>query len=139
MPERSTLDAMKRGLNHTCPACGEGPLFASYLKVNDACPACGEQLHHQRADDLPAYLTMFIVGHIVVGLVMMVEAAYAPDLWVHALIWPPLLLGLSLFLLPRIKGAAVGLQWAQRMHGFGGEPEIPGEPRATTTGLKSPA
>jgi uncharacterized protein (DUF983 family) len=123
--ERSTADAMLRGARQRCPACGEGALFKSYLKVADTCPACGEELHHQRADDLPAYFTMFIVGHIVVGLVMMVESAYAPELWVHALIWPPLLLVLSLVLLPRIKGAAIGLQWAQRMHGFGREAAAP--------------
>jgi uncharacterized protein (DUF983 family) len=122
MIERSTADAMLRGVKLTCPACGTGQLFKSYLKVNDTCPTCGEELHHQRADDLPAYVTMFIVGHIVVGAILMVETAYAPDTWIHALIWPPLLLGLSLFLLPRVKGAAIGLQWAQRMHGFGSSP-----------------
>ena len=122
MIERSTPDAMMRGAKQCCPACGQRALYTSYLKVADTCPQCGEALHHQRADDLPAYVTMFIVGHIVVGLVMMVETRYAPDLWVHAVIWPPLLLALSLFLLPRIKGAAIGLQWAQRMHGFGASP-----------------
>lgn len=121
MIERSTPDAMLRGAQLRCPACGKGAIYTSYLKVADACPNCGEELHHQRADDLPAYFTMFIVGHIVVGLVMVVEHAYAPELWVHALIWPPLLLAMSLFLLPRIKGAAIGLQWAQRMHGFGAD------------------
>ena len=122
MIARSTSNAMLRGLKQTCPSCGQGPLYKSYLKVADSCSHCGEELHHQRADDAPAYFTMFIVGHIVVGLVMMVEAAYAPEFWVHALIWPALLLALSLFLLPRIKGALVGIQWAQRMHGFGGAP-----------------
>jgi uncharacterized protein (DUF983 family) len=118
MIARSTSDAVLRGLKQQCPSCGQGPLYKSYLKVADTCSNCGEELHHQRADDAPAYFTMVIVGHIVVGLVMVVESAYAPELWVHALIWPPLLLGLSLFLLPRIKGALVGIQWAQRMHGF---------------------
>ena len=135
MMERSTSDAMKRGVRQMCPACGQGAIYASYLKVASSCPSCEQELHHQRADDLPAYFTMLIVGHIVVGLVMVVESAYAPALWVHALIWPPLLLTLSLFLLPRIKGAAIGLQWAQRMHGFGTERStkqpIPAEPRAT--------
>ncbi len=118
MVERSTQTAMIKGVQLKCPACGEGALFQSFLKVADTCGTCGEELHHQRADDAPAYFTMFIVGHIVVGLVMVVETAYAPELWVHALLWGPLLLGLSLFLLPRIKGALIGLQWAQRMHGF---------------------
>lgn len=128
MTDRATAQAMLRGFKQTCPSCGAGALYKSFLKVNDACPSCGEELHHQRADDLPAYVTMFVVGHIVVGLVMMVETRYAPEFWVHALIWPPLLLGLSLLLLPRIKGAAIGLQWALRMHGF----DHPARPAALT-------
>ena len=118
MIERSTSQAMWRGWKQTCPNCGVGPLFARYLKVADTCAHCGEELHHQRADDAPAYFTMFIVGHIVVAAVMAVEMSYEPPLWVHALIWPGLLLGLSLLLLPRIKGTLIGLQWAKRMHGF---------------------
>lgn len=117
---RPTQQAMLRGLALRCPACGDGHLFTSYLKVADTCPSCSEGLHHQRADDAPAYFTMFIVGHIVVAGVMYVEKAYAPELWVHALLWTPLILGLSLALLPRVKGAMIGLQWALRMHGFGG-------------------
>ena len=118
MIERNSWQAMQRGMHQKCPACGEGSLYTSYLKVADACPKCGEELHHQRADDAPAYFTMFIIGHIVVGAVMTVESRFAPELWVHALIWPPILLGMSLFLLPRIKGVLIGLQWAKRMHGF---------------------
>lgn len=118
--DRPVQQAMLRGAARKCPSCGTGRLFDGYLKVNDACPSCGEELHHQRADDAPPYFTMFIVGHIVVGLVLMVEDLYAPSLWVHALLWTPIVLGMSLGLLPRIKGALIGLQWALRMHGFSG-------------------
>lgn len=132
---RSVPNAMLRGAALRCPACGQGHIFGQYLKTNDACPSCGEDLHHQRADDAPAYFTMFVVGHIVVAAVMYVEKAYAPELWVHALIWTPLILLLSLLLLPRIKGALIGLQWALRMHGFAG-PEA--EPGVATTELNLP-
>lgn len=118
MQQRSTLDAMLRGARFGCPNCGARTLFQSYLVVAPACSACGEDLHHQRADDAPAYFTMFIVGHIVIGLVLTIEQMYGPPLWVHVAIFLPMLVGLSLFLLPRIKGALVGLQWANRMHGF---------------------
>lgn len=120
---RSSKQAIFRGAAQRCPACGEGALYSSYLKVNDICPACGQELFHQRADDAPPYFTMFIVGHVVVALVLMVEDLFAPALWVHALLWTPLVLGMSLWLLPRVKGALIGLQWANRMHGFGGEDE----------------
>lgn len=125
LPYRAPGEAMLRGARQMCPACGEGALFKSYLKVADNCPACGEELHHHRADDAPPYFTILIVGHIVGAGVMMLEQAYAPETWVHYIIWLPLLLVLSLTMLPRVKGALVGLQWACRMHGFGGpEPEF---------------
>lgn len=122
---RDLQPAMLRGARCRCPACGEGKLYASYLKVADACGSCGEELHHQRADDAPPYFTMLITGHIVVAGVLVVEEAFQPPLWIHMMLWAPLLIGLSLFLLPRIKGALIGLQWALRMHGFGGSGEKP--------------
>jgi uncharacterized protein (DUF983 family) len=89
-----------------------------YLKVADESPACGEALHHHRADDAPPYFTIVIIGHIVVGLLLAVEMAYRPRLWLHAVIWLPLTVLLALLILPSIKGALVGLQWALLMHGF---------------------
>jgi uncharacterized protein (DUF983 family) len=109
---------MLRGAQLRCPACGVGPMFRRYLKVADHCPNCGEALHHHRADDAPPYFTIVIVGHIVVGLVLSLEMAYRPPLWVHAAIWVPLTFLLCLAMLPVIKGALVALQWALRMHGF---------------------
>ena len=113
--------SLRRGFAGRCPACGRGALFRSYLKVVDHCQACGEDLSHQRADDAPAYFTIAIVGHFIVGGVLASELV-APDtpFWIPALIWSALALGSSLILLPRIKGAMIGLQWANRMHGFGG-------------------
>jgi uncharacterized protein (DUF983 family) len=77
-------------------------------------------LFHHRADDAPPYFTIFIVGHIIVSLVITVELVYWPPLWLHFVIWLPLTILLSLALLPVVKGAIVGLQWALKMHGFEG-------------------
>ncbi len=93
-------------------------LFSSYLKTANTCTACGEELFHHRADDAPPYFTIFIVGHIVVPLLMTVELLYGPPVWLHLAIWLPLTVLLSLALLPIVKGAIVGLQWALKMHGF---------------------
>jgi len=113
--------AMRLGFRGRCPACGAGRLYRAYLKVVDKCEVCEEELHHQRADDAPAYMTIFVVGHFVVSGLLATEFV-GPDLpfWVPALIWSALAVVASLWLLPRIKGGLIGLQWANRMHGFGG-------------------
>ena len=111
--------SLLRGFTMRCPACGQGRLFRAFLKISDHCPHCGEELFHHQADDAPPYFTILIVGHIVVPLMLAVELEYLPPVWIHMVVWPTLTLALSLFLLPRIKGAVVGWQWAQRMHGFG--------------------
>lgn len=120
--KRSVWLSIRRGLMMRCPKCGKGKLFRKYLKVADACQNCKQDLSLHQADDAPPYFTILIVGHVVVPIMLAVEVGYAPPIWLHATIWPTLALGLSLFLLPRIKGAVVGLQWAARMHGFGDEP-----------------
>jgi uncharacterized protein (DUF983 family) len=117
--EPTMTTALMRGASSLCPACGEAPLFRKFLKVKETCDACGEELHHHRADDMPAYIVMSIVGHIVIGLLLWVETSFAPSLWVHIALWVPLTLVLSLALLPPVKGGIVAMQWALRMHGFG--------------------
>lgn len=119
LPERDAWAAIKRGWKQNCPACAKGAMYGGYLKVKDACPSCGEELHHQRADDAPPYFTMFVTGHVVIGLILWMEKAFAPPTWVHLAVSLPLLVLMSLWLLPRIKGALIGYQWAYRMHGFG--------------------
>ncbi len=118
-PPRAFWPAIRKGLLGLCPACGAGRIFRAYLKVNDACPQCGEELHHHRADDAPPYLTIVVVGHVVVGCLVAADQ-YWPDapLWLHAAIWPALALILSLWLLPVMKGGLIAYQWALRMHGF---------------------
>ncbi|MFT4013265.1 MAG: DUF983 domain-containing protein [Paracoccus sp. (in: a-proteobacteria)] len=126
--ERPVKVAMLRGARRRCPACGEGPLFLGYLTIRAECPHCHEDLSHQRADDGPAYLTILLVSHLVGPLLLAVYMAYRPSPAV--LLWSFGLgtVVLSLSLLPLIKGAFVGFQWARRMHGFGGTPLTP-EPR----------
>lgn len=114
----NALTVMWRGFRGRCPHCGEGHVFRSFLKVADVCEVCGEQFHHHRADDFPAYLVIVLVGHIVVPLVLSVETAYVPPYWVHAALWVPLTIGLSVGLLQPAKGAVVALQWFVGMHGF---------------------
>ncbi len=124
MPETDIEDrplraAMLRGWRRRCPNCGNGPMMRSYLKVRDDCPVCGEAFHHHRADDGPAYLTILIVGKVSVTAILYAFLTYRPDPMVLGSTIAVGAVALSLYLLPRLKGAIVGLQWAKRMHGFG--------------------
>ncbi len=95
-------------------------MLRGYLAVRDACPVCGEALYHQRADDGPAYLTILIVGHVLAPLLLFVYSTWQPEPLPLAVAFSVGTVALSLYLLPRLKGAMVALQWAKRMHGFGG-------------------
>lgn len=117
--DRPMRPAMLRGWRRKCPNCGAGPLLRGYLTVRESCPVCGEELHHQRADDGPAYLTILIVGHLMAPLILYVFTNYRPDPLVLATVFSVGTVALSLWLLPRLKGVMVAIQWAKRMHGFG--------------------
>jgi uncharacterized protein (DUF983 family) len=118
-PSRDVAAAIKRGLAGRCPHCGVGGLFARYLKAVVACAHCGEPLDLHRADDLPAYLVILIVGHVVVGAMLAFETFGDYPMWLQILVWPTITLLLALLLLQPVKGAIIALQWALRMHGFG--------------------
>lgn len=126
---RNKLTALLTGLRGRCPRCGEGKLFRAFLKPADRCAYCGEEMHHQRADDAPAYFVILIVGHVIVPLALVLETALHPPYAVHLALWMPLTLGLALGLLQPVKGAIIGWQWAFRMHGFEPEAETGGGER----------
>lgn len=118
LPKRDVWQAMARGLRCRCPKCGEGKIFRAFLKVADNCSVCGQDFSGHRADDLPAYLVIVIVGHIIVPIALWIETDYAPPVALQLAIYLPMTLIASLLLLQPVKGAVVGLQWAFRMHGF---------------------
>ncbi len=117
--QRALWPALRRGFLRRCPSCGTGPLMRSYLKVHDTCAVCREDLYHHRADDGPAYLTILIVGHLMAPLLHFSFVTWRPDPLVLFTIFAVGCVALSLYLLPRLKGAVVGFQWARRMGGFG--------------------
>ena len=110
-PDMPYSRAIGRGLKRRCPRCGEGHAFAGYLKVTDRCTVCGENLGKIRADDLPPYLTIFLVGHIVVPLALIAEQNWAWTVDRHMMVWLPLTLVLLLTALPILKGGCIGLMW----------------------------
>jgi len=92
-----------------CPSCGEGRLFRAYLKQVDACSACGERYGHIRADDGPAWLTILVVGHIVVGLALAIEPFTTWSSWVAVPLWSALTVGMTLAFLPSAKGIFIAM------------------------------
>src|SRR5690606_4208991 len=106
-----------RGLVRRCPACGRGRMFAGYLKLRERCDSCSEPLGHIRADDFPPYITILLVGHIIVPLVLYVYQTWQLPTWIGLTIWPTLTLVLTLTLLPLIKGGVVGVMWSLGLRG----------------------
>ena len=116
--KRDVWTSIKRGLRGRCPRCGEGKLFCAFLKVGNKCSVCDLDFTPHRADDLPAYLVIVIVGHIVVPTALWIETDYSPPVWLQLSIYLPFTVAASLLLLQPVKGVVVGMQWALRMHGF---------------------
>ena len=114
---KQVWSAIGRGARVCCPNCGRSPLFRAYLKQVDSCAKCNEVFKHIRADDGPAWLTILIVGHIVVGIALMLEV-YAPQPVVASVaLFCGLSLAMILWLLPRAKGVFIGAIWAMKAPG----------------------
>ena len=120
--EHAVWPAVANGWRRKCPSCGNGALLKSYLKVNDTCTVCGQELFHHRADDGPAYLTILIVGHLMAPLLHFSFVTWRPEPLTLFTIFSVGCVGTSLYLLPRLKGAIVGFQWARNMYGFAATP-----------------
>ena len=110
--ERDKSQAMGRGLLGRCPRCGEGRLFAGFLRVMPECPSCGEPLGRYRAADGPAFFTISIVGLLLVPILGWSFVALRPDPLTLALILMVSITVLTLVVLRLVKGAWVGYLWA---------------------------
>jgi len=114
---RPVKQSLWRGLQKKCPNCGVGKIYDRYLKPTTNCNHCGEQLSEIRTDDFAPWLTILVLGHILVPALLHVERNITPPLWVHAVIWLPLATIGVLALLPYSKGVCLGLMWALRLKG----------------------
>ena len=108
------VEPIAAGLKGRCPRCGEGRLFDGYLTIGDRCSNCGLDYSFADAGDGPAVFVMLIIGFIVVGLALWMEITLNPPLWVHFLLWVPLILVLGLTALRLIKGVLVTLQYSNK-------------------------
>ena len=102
------------GLGGRCPRCGEGRLFAGFLNLAPRCSACGLDFSFADSGDGPAVFVILIVGFVVAGAALLTEIAYSPPIWVHMVLWLPLVLVLCLGTLRPLKGVLVALQYHHR-------------------------
>lgn len=113
MPVESpnTAKAIVLGL---CPRCGQGPLFDGYIALRKQCPACALDYAMFDAGDGPMVFGILIVGAIVCGLALWVEFSFLPPLWLHAVLWLPLICILTAIFLRLSKSALLVLQYKHR-------------------------
>ena len=107
-----------RGARGYCPRCGEAKIFRKWLKPRDRCPACALDLSGQSADDFPAYISIFITGHLLAPVLIMLASDFALSTMAIVAIIIPLAVAMLLALLQPSKGAVIALQWWHGMHGF---------------------
>lgn len=110
-PAPSSLEV---GLRGCCPRCGKGKLYEGFLTLAPGCKECGLDYGFADAGDGPAVFIMMIAGFIIVGLVLWVEFTWSPPYWVHAVLWIPLTLALTIGLLRPLKGWLVAQQFRHR-------------------------
>jgi uncharacterized protein (DUF983 family) len=99
------------GLSGRCPRCRQGSLFSGFLSVGQKCEACGLDYAFADAGDGPAVFVILLSGFIVVGCALIVEVIYQPPFWLHALLWGPLILAVTLLPLRLLKGLLIVLQY----------------------------
>lgn len=111
-PPPSPLLPVLRGLGHRCPECGRGKLYARYLKQVSECSVCGAPIGRIRAEDGPPWLTVLILGPFLAGLTFISARQESWPIWIKLPALGAFAILAVLMLLPRIKGAIIGLLWA---------------------------
>jgi uncharacterized protein (DUF983 family) len=109
------LSPFATGLRSRCPRCGQGRLYSGFLNVAERCGVCGLDLRKSDSGDGPAVLLIFFLGAVVVALAIWVEIAYEPPLWVHAAIWPAVILAAALVLLRPLKAVMVAIEYKHKI------------------------
>ena len=103
--------AIVAGLSCACPRCGQGKLFQGLLTLRPRCEACGLDYSFADSGDGPAVFIIFLAGFIVVFAALITEIVYRPPYWVHAALWLPLILIVTLGPLRPAKGLMIALQY----------------------------
>jgi uncharacterized protein (DUF983 family) len=110
-PHYPPVSVLRAALAARCPRCGEGRLFDGVLRVRPRCPRCGLDFSAQDSADGPAVFAILFLGPIVVCLALWVELKFEPPIWVHVVLWTPLIVAGAVLMLRPLKAAMVALQY----------------------------
>ena len=110
MANASLSVPISRGLRGRCPRCGEGSLFRGFLTLRPRCESCGLDYGFADAGDGPAVFVILLGGFLVVFAALITEVLYKPPFWLHAVLWLPLILIVTLVPLRAVKGLLINLQ-----------------------------
>ncbi len=108
------VSPIKAGLGCCCPKCGKGKLYKGFLNFADRCSECDLDYADFEKGDGPAVFIILIMGFIVVGFALVVEVKYQPALWLHALLWGPMITGGSIAMLRPVKGLMIAMQYVYK-------------------------
>ena len=111
------IPVLVAALRCRCPRCGEGRLFNGLLTIAPRCAVCGLDLAAQDAGDGPAVFVVLILGALVVGLAILVEIEFSPPLWVHLLLWTPVVIGGAIAMLRPLKAWLIAMQYRHHLLG----------------------
>ena len=114
LDDHPAVSPVPAALAGRCPHCGQGRLFRGFIEVAERCGVCGLDYGFADAGDGPAVFVSFAVLIVVVGLALLIDAAYEPPIWLMMLILLPLILLLCLGLLRPVKGLMIGLQYRNK-------------------------
>jgi uncharacterized protein (DUF983 family) len=109
--QTTVLKSALRGIACRCPRCGKGKLYSGFLTLAAKCETCGLDFSFMDSGDGPAVFVILIAGAIVVASALIVEVKYQPPFWVHAALWLPLTLAVTLWPLRAIKSLLIALQF----------------------------
>ena len=110
----SSTDPGTAAMRGRCPRCGEGRLFRGFIELAPGCQNCGLSYKFADSGDGPAVFVILLAGFLIVGLMLWVEATYAPPMWLHLAVFLPLTVIVCLGMLRPLKGLMIGLQYRNK-------------------------
>ena len=109
-PLKENISLASAAMTLACPRCGKGKIFSGLLSIKDICPNCFLNLKDYQTDDGPAFFVMLPLCLVIAICALWLDVYYLPPMWVHLLLWPPIIIILSLLTLRPVKALLMAIQ-----------------------------